>query len=275
MQVLTVPCPWRVCVRWAAAAGRARFVASVTGRGIGQAVSRVVRSSGRSAQLPMSFCWMCPFPSRVHFVGSAREPGSPGLLFGAGSWLLSRLRPRVRPLRGGREVGQPVDLRVEWEVSRVSVLRVGRAVPNVRSSEWLRGPPEVDPSGLADGVTLRRRSLDQVSNCAAFMWDSPPRLAVDLWNGLAAFGWRDQEANTDGTLKVVVIISWRPRRTVPAGGSDTSGLERGSRKPHLTTRSSWVRRCGLVPRHRIRSLGQVFGTRGARSSWVGRVTTRW
>lgn len=60
------------------------FAAKVTRWGTGLSVPRVVRSSDRSTQLPASNCWMCPFPSRVHFVDTAWEPGSLVLLFGAG-----------------------------------------------------------------------------------------------------------------------------------------------------------------------------------------------
>jgi hypothetical protein len=62
---------------------------------------------------------------------------------------------------------------------------------------------------------------------------------------LCPSGCRVRSASANGILEAVVIISWRPRSTVPAGGSETIGLDRGAGHPHPTAPSSWVRRFGL------------------------------
>lgn len=139
-QALAVPYPWRVCVRWAGVVGRVRSATSVVGRKIRLPHLGSIIPSGASGSAPRVLCWMCPIPFRVHFVGSAREPGSrgsrlrvwPGSALGQGNVLPSGRRSsfgkmlrsrlpadegcpglRIRSPRSSRGPGEEVsDLRV-------------------------------------------------------------------------------------------------------------------------------------------------------------------
>jgi hypothetical protein len=245
-------------------------------------------------------------------VDSAREPGSPGLLFGAGSRLLSRPRPRVRPLRGGHEVGQPVDLRVEWEVNRVSVLRDEREVPNVRSSGWSRGPPGHGSSGSLIGVTLRRWPSEPGSrSCEGRLvlrdWRSPerPRAREGRSRSLgipvcrtrfgtcrvcAGFASAVRRGLVERTCRLRVVRPGSQRRwdTGSCGHhfmeTTADGAWRwvGDHRARLWEQDIRIQRpasAGSGVAASCRGTGSVrrdgLGTRGVRSSRVGRVTTRW
>jgi hypothetical protein len=92
--------------------------------------------------------------------------------------------------------------------------------------------------------------------------------------GFSTLGCWGLPASADGILETAVIISWRPRMMVPAGGLMTTGLIRGVGRLHPTARSSWVRRCGLVPWLRIRPLDWVFRGMGSGSRRIGDAATR-
>lgn len=223
--------------------------------GSGPTVPRVVRSSERSTRLPASICWMCPFPSRVHFVDSVllrvqlrlyAQLGNPVLRCCSSGWYRGCRLGTVRgsALRGRREVGRTLVLRDACEVSRVFVLRGGHEVSINCPSGWVVGPPTICSSERAGGVTQRRRffgpgcrSVTVLSVLRDRGSSGRPRVRSGRSQ---SFGATDCPPGSDlpcsrgprsaWTLETTVIISWRPRPT-------------GARRQvvdHRTHRGSWT-----------------------------------